>query len=523
MTIKELLERYASGHRDFGNINLSESNLSRITLSHANLSHAILSIANLSGATLVGSNLSYAQLNVARLSGTNLAQANLEGAILNVSNMIRANLSEANLERASLVRAEMIRALLTNANLTSADLNTADLRECNLNGAMLVDANLSEADLRSSAILGANLTGANLTSCDLSKSDLTGSDLTRCELRHVRLHRANLSGVCLRGANLRWADLSGADLRWADLSEAKLSGANLIGADLSHANLLKTSFVHADLTQANLIRSDWEGADLSGATLTGAKLFGVSRFNLRTQGMTCEWVDMSPNGDHSKLYRFTPDNFQKFFNQTPPLVKVEVDYPLDHEANLAIAQIYHAIAAQAKDDGITPPSIEADYRRTVLNFRVESDEQLFPTLFMATLPFQDAEPIQRAISSSIRLMQAKSGELLGVKEANQAAKLSVTLIQRLRRIGTLQAQVAPLIAQMSTKFLHAPLQATLTNSSDHTLRLYSNPRFGKRFLNASDLELPQNVQPHTPEETSQPGAADILTFVQGFYSLEEVS
>lgn len=520
MTIKELLERYASGQRDFGDLNLTESNLSRVSLNQANLSHAILSIANLSGADLVGANLSYSRMNVARLSGANLEGANLEGAILNVANTIRAKFDRAILDRASLVRAEMIRASLIAASLIEADLSTADMRESCLDRVIASSANFSETDLRSSSIIGGDLSGANLTGSDLSKSNLTGSDLSRCEMRHAQLRRANLSGVNLRGANLRWADLSGANLRWADLSKAKLSGANLIGADLSHSSLLETSFVHADLTQANLVRADWEGADLSGATLTGAKLFGVARFHLRTQGMACEWVDISPNGDHSQICRFTPENFQKFFNQTPPIVQIAVDRPIDCDANLALAKIYQAIA-QENAEAIEPPSIEADYRRTILRFRVETDDRLFPMLFAAILPFADARATHQAMSQTIRLIQSKSNELLGVKEANQAAKLSVSLLQTLRRIAPLQQKIQPILSNFDVDFLKAPTQTSLRNSSDLRLQIYGNPRFGKRFLDAMELDtIPALLR--TKGEPIVPTARETLDFVQGFYSLDRL-
>jgi len=521
MTVKELLEKYASGHRDFGDVNLAESNLSRASLSHANFSHAILSIANLSGANLTGTNLSFARMNVARLSGANLTDANLNGVILNVANTIRAKFDRANLDRASLVRAEMIRASMVAATLIEADLSSADMRESQLDRVDASGANLSDTNLQSSSIVGSNLSGANLTGCELSKSKLTGSDLSRCEMRHARLQRANLSGVNLRGANLRWADLSGANLRWADLTDAKLSGANLIGADLSNSNLLQTSFVHADLTQASLIQADLEGADLSGAILTGAKLHGVARFHLRTQGMTCEWVDISPNGDHSQICRFTPDNFQKFFNQTPPVVQIAVDSPLDSEANLALAKIYHAIGCEMPE-ALEPPSIDVDYRRTVLRFRVETDDRLFTTLFAAILPFSDAKATHKSLSQALYLIQSKSNKILGVKEANQAAKLSVSLLQTLRRVAPLQKKIQPLLDQSDTSFLKAPTQTSMTNSSDLFLQIYGNPRFGKRFLDSAELEIAPEAILGTNNTPVLPTAKEALDFVQGFYSLERM-
>ncbi|NMG57550.1 hypothetical protein E1H12_03180 [Geitlerinema sp. P-1104] len=517
MTLKELLEQYAAGERDFGGIMLSEANLSRINLSGANLSQAILSIANLSGANLSGTNLSYAKMNVTRLSGSNLVRANLQGAILNVANMIRANLSGANLQDAALIRAEMIRANLSEAKLNGANLNAADLRESNLRQVDLTGANLSEADLRGSSLIAAILLNANLIGTDLSKADLTGADLSNAELRHARLHRANLSGASLRGANLRWADLSGANLRWADLSEAKLSGANLIGADLSCANLLNTSFVHADLTQTNLIRADWEGADLSGAILTGAKLYGVARFNLTTEGMSCDWLDLSPNGDHSQIARFDSENFEKFFNQTPPVVQLVVDMPISSDAHRVLADIYHQLSQQYPEMN-QPPSIDVGYRRTILTFRVDSDELLLPTAYVAVLPFQDAGATQKTLVNLVRSLQSSSPDLSGVKAANQAAKLSVATIQRLRKVSGLSCPQVEGYSEL--EFFQAPTQTTVANSSDLGLTIYSNPMFGKRFFNVAELGIPLSALSSQRAQVVLPSSREILEFIQGFYSFD---
>ncbi|MDY6938188.1 MAG: pentapeptide repeat-containing protein [Cyanobacteriota bacterium] len=522
MSVQELIKKYAAGERDFEAIDLAEANLSRVNLGGSNLSRATLSIANLSGANLNRANLSYAKLNVARLSGTNLIQANLNGAILNVANMIRANLTEANLVQAALIRAEMIRANLTQANLNEANLNGADLRESKLDRADLGGVNLSEADLRGATMVGANLSQSNLNGTDLSKADLGGADLTHTELRHAQLHRANLSGASLRGANLRWADLSGADLRWADLSDAKLSGANLIGANLSHANLLNTSFVHADLTQANLMRSDWEGADLSGAILTGAKLYGVSRFSLRTEGMSCEWIDMSPNGDRSRICRFTPEDFQKFFNQTHPIVQIIVDMPLTQEANFALAQMYYQIFQKYPELG-QPPSVDVGYRQTILTLRVETDELLFPIAYVAMFPFTDAEATQRSALHFVKLIQSKSSDILGVKESNRVAKLSVSILKKMRIASTVDREelLSPEIT--NCEFFQAPTQTVLTNSSSQMLKVYHNPMFGKRFLDRSGESLPVAGLAIKTKPVALPPASVVLEFIQSFYSLDEVT
>jgi hypothetical protein len=88
--------------------------------------------------------------------------------------------------------------------------------------------------------------------------------------------------------------------------------------------------------KANLIQSDWVGADLSGATLTGAKLYNVHRFSLKAEDLKCEWIDLSPHGDHTHVVNFNPETLKKFFNQSLPLVQIFVDAPLDFESKKKI-------------------------------------------------------------------------------------------------------------------------------------------------------------------------------------------
>lgn len=520
MSVQELLEKYAAGERDFAGVNLTEANLSRVHLSRANFSRAILSIANLSGSNLNGADLSHAKLNVARLSGASLIDANLNGALLNVANLIRANLTEANLVQAALIRAEMIRANLTLANLSEANLNGADLRESKFDRANLNGANLSEADVRGASLIEANLTEANLNGTDLSKADLSGVELRDAELRHANLHRANLCGANLQGANLRWADLSGADLRWADLSDAKLSGANLIGANLSHANLLNTSMVHADLTQTNLMWVHLEGADLSGAILTGAKLHGVSRFNLRTEGMSCDWLDLSPHGDYSRVCRFTSEDFQKFFNQIHPMVQIAIDRPLTQAANFALAEIYYQLSKQYPELSV-PPSIEVGYRRTTISFKVEVDELLFPTAYLAILPFADAEPTQKSAIALLKFIQSKGSEVLGVKDANRVAKLSVSILKKMRRVSTIEQPSLSALTDEQSDFFSAPTHLIVNNSSAQSLSLYHNPLFGKRYVHASGMATTPTANPIQSKPIVLPPQGLALEFIQGFYSLED--
>lgn len=523
MNVRELITQYAAGVRDFRGVNLNEANLRGVKLSDANLSGANLNIANLSGANLSRVNLNQARLNVARLSAANLSHAKLNRALLNVANLIRADLGNAELIEALIMRAELIRAELSGANLTSANLSGTDLREATLRGANLSYSNLSEVNLRDAILSGAILEQVTLSGADVSRTDLSGANLREAELSQANLNRANLSGADLRRANLRWVDLSGANLRWADLSETKLSGANLIGADLSHANLVNASLVHADLTQARLMNVEWGGADLTGATLTGAKLYGVARYGLKTEGLTCDWIDLSPGGDRSQVFRLTPEKAKKFFNQTLPTVQIAVDAPYNLHANLALAQIYHQIT-QIYPDFHQPPSIEVSSRRTYLMFHVEHNEQLFPIAYSAIFPFKDGDMAKQHLLALLEMLQSQSLETLGVTTHQQVRHMSANVNRAIERLYELKAEKEKLVNSEANEFLCAYTHTVLTNSDNKTLDIYHNPAFGRRLNGSGNLNFNQNPYAaglkanEMSSELVLPPVKNVIQFIQDFFS-----
>jgi uncharacterized protein YjbI with pentapeptide repeats len=515
MNAKEIVKKYAAGVRDFKGLNLSELNLSGANLSGANLSEANLSVANLSGANLSCANLSRAKLNVARLSGANLSKANLVQASLNVANLIRTDLRQANLAQASLIRAELIRAELSQANLKEANLNGADLREAALRQAKLSRASLNEANLRGASLTATMLNGANLNKTDLSRANLSEGNLREAELRQANLSCANLSGADLSRANLRWADLSGADLRWANLSEAKLSGANLIGADLSNANLHNASLVHADLTQTSLIKVDWIGADLSGATLTGAKLYAVSRFGLKTMGITCEWVDLSPQGDRSEIYHLSNEGAQKFFNQTQPKVRIIVDAPLDLDANYALAssyyQITHTYPALKK-----APSIDVGTRKTTITFSLDSNADLFILAYFAILPFKDAPATHQNILAIVNTLESQELATWENQEQTQVKQLMTNLHQVIDRINAIDpSKLAPRLME-PIDFFQAATNTVMTNSKDQSLSIYHHPAFGKSWMRQSGSLDHSKASPVPTPEPTLPSIGAIAQFIKAF-------
>lgn len=515
MEIEELLSSYANGERNFAAINLSEAQLSGVNLSGANLSKANLSIANLSRANLSKADLSYAKLNVARLSGANLSQANLNHAILNVSNLILANLGDAELIEATLIRAELIRAELSRANLTGANLNNANLREAKLRQSNLSRANLSAADLRGASLIAANLEAANLQSTDLSRADLSTANAANAEFRQANLSFCNLSGANLSGTNLRWVDLRGANLRWADLSDAKLSGANLAGADLSNANLHNASFVHADLREARLIHADWTDANLSGANLTGAKLYSVSRFGLKTDGIICEWLDLSPDGDRTQIFRFSPEDLRKFFHQTLPTIQIIIDAPLDHESHIILSTAYYKIA-QKYPPLSQPPTIKVGRRRTMLTFAMDNDNNLFCAAFAAILPFLDSEETQRSIVRFLQMLQINNSQNYPPREQIKLQKIAEFLTAKLSQTFQIKLIKPTLNIPKRLRFFHAPTQTVLSNSSDQTLPVYNHPNFGKHWIKSSNMSDPDEIMSIQPVKYTLPESSIISNFVKNF-------
>ncbi|MBW4579343.1 MAG: pentapeptide repeat-containing protein [Tildeniella nuda ZEHNDER 1965/U140] len=511
MKTEDVLKRYAAGERTFAGINLNEANLSGADLSHADFSGGNLSVANLSGANLSETNLSRAKLNVAKLSGANLTNANLSEAILNVANLTLADLTHAELSQASLVRAELTRADLSSANLSNANLSGADLKDAKLRNANLTNANLSRADLKWIVLTGANLTGANLHGTDLSSADCSGADLSSTELRQSNLSRTNLRGVNLSGANLRWADLSGADLSGADLSGAKLSGATMTGANLSNANLIGTTLVHVDLTRANLIGADWVGADLSGATLTGAKLYDVPRFGVKTDGMICEWVDLSPIGDQSQIYRFSSED--TFFYAAPPTVRLIIDDRFNQDAHYALAVTYRQMA-QHYHLTVNPPNIQVGRRRTTLTFELNHDRQLFLMCCVALFPFKDAPEVQQRTITLVKLLlSAELESRFGTLEWFQP--FQTTLTQTLTQINEFKLSDASLTALSKIPFFQAPTKTSLINSSNQSLPLYSHPLFGKRMMALDPTGA--SIAPQSHSTYHLPPLVGLVSFIQGFH------
>lgn len=175
MEIRELLEGYARGQRDFTWVELNGALLAKTTLAGIGFSRA-----KLNGATLESADLSRANLIKAELENANLQQANLTAALL-----VKANLTGANLRRSHLEGADLSQAKLEGANLSVANLEHANCTGANLTNAQLTGANLKGVKLNRATLMGANLEGAILEEVDWTDADLTGATMPDGRLYEV--------------------------------------------------------------------------------------------------------------------------------------------------------------------------------------------------------------------------------------------------------------------------------------------------------------------------------------------------
>lgn len=142
MTAEELLERYATGERDFRGITLYKANLIKVNLSGADFSNA-----NLSDSYLIAANLKNCVFQKTCLEGVDLTSAVL------------------------------VRADLGNDNLTSSRLIGSNCREANFTNVALHNSFIDSACFHGANLTGAHLVSASRIGTDFTKANLTGSFL----------------------------------------------------------------------------------------------------------------------------------------------------------------------------------------------------------------------------------------------------------------------------------------------------------------------------------------------------------
>jgi hypothetical protein len=231
--------------------------------------------------------------------------------------------------------------------------------------------------------------------------------------------------------------------------------------------------------------------------------------------MTCEWVDLSPEGDSSEIFYLSSEISQNFFNQTRPTVRIIVDAPLDFKANLALASTYLEIA-QLYPAISKAPSLEVGVRRTTLTFRLDSDDDLLKIAYFAILPFKDAAPTHRNIIALLNTLQSQELENLGSKERQRIRQLITTLSQAIEQIEAIDPLKLAPSRIGSVDFFQAPTNTVITNSSDKTLNIYYHSAFGKHLMSqASWLDSSKNAVLQTPESTLPP-VEKVIEFINAF-------
>ena len=185
---EELLERYASGERDF-----RQANLSGAFLRNAALNDVILTDANLDGADLSGAQFADSQLTFSHFRG-----ANLRGAMLN--------------------NADMRATIFHDAVLSESSAAFCDLRESELNRANIISANLEEASLNDADLSGADVRGTQLSGVDFSDAKLSGANFAEAKLHATNLVGVDLAPLCIANPSVIHVEPSSVDYRSIVLS-----------------------------------------------------------------------------------------------------------------------------------------------------------------------------------------------------------------------------------------------------------------------------------------------------------------
>jgi hypothetical protein len=123
-----------------------------------------------------------------------------------------------------------------------------------------------------------------------------GSPLADFDFQKVQFREAYWRRVDARGVDFFRADLSHAGLKEALFTSAVLQEANLQRSVLHSADLRD-----ADLQRADLRNVDLSNADLVGAKFDGAKVAGATLVRARCGGNPDGMVDVSPQGDGSRM------------------------------------------------------------------------------------------------------------------------------------------------------------------------------------------------------------------------------
>lgn len=244
--------------------------------------------ADLSGLDLNGRDLRRQPLFRANFAGSDLRGADLSGAMLVDCNFEGTNCNGAIMRDVDLrmtnltTTAEFRDVQLIGANLTDADLSGVALGK-----AHLMDTQLVRANLRGCHALGESLfINSNFTDADLREADFFMGLFTQATLAGTKLGGAKLQQANFEHADLTGADFTGANLIRAEFFNARAAGAIFDGADLTYANFSSTELEGARFRQARMPGARFIACNLANADLSGAHVYGVSAWNVVTEGAT---------------------------------------------------------------------------------------------------------------------------------------------------------------------------------------------------------------------------------------------
>lgn len=210
---------------------------------------------------------------------------------------------------------------LCGANFRTKDLREYDLSNCILrgadfSGADLTCANLSNSDFAGVPFVGANLSGAQVNLAHANQADFSNANLDRARFQNCSAVQINFSGINATDVNLHQTGAMKANLQGANLVRAKLDGshfneANFRDTNLQEASLVRVNLAYADFTRANLVGSSliaslMIGTQFESADLSGARVYGISAWDLNLHNAKQNDLAITP----PPLQSITVDNLE---------------------------------------------------------------------------------------------------------------------------------------------------------------------------------------------------------------------
>lgn len=144
---------------------------------------------------------------------------------------------------------------------------------------------------------GYNLYRCNFSNCDLSEARFYGK-ISYCEFKGAKLIMAYMDGIEINESNFDGADLTAAILtnsriRICSFVGSAFAGVYLSGSILQNLDMSRASIFETDLTFCTLA-----GIDFKEAVLKESKIYGISVWDINTEGTRQESLYIG-NGDDS--------------------------------------------------------------------------------------------------------------------------------------------------------------------------------------------------------------------------------